>query len=213
MFPAYEALASDLARVFGARLKSVVGYGRPDREGAHALALVDRVTFGDLAALAPLATEWRRAGLAVPLILGREEFVRSLDVFPLEYGSIIADHVVISGASPFDGCEVSTADLRRACELQVKSHLIHLREGFLERAGNQQAIARLVAGSAPAFRTLLANLNRLDPSVDERAGISDAFVREIETAADNTIADPSPLVERYINAVERLWRIVDGWRQ
>ena len=58
----------------------------------------------------------------------------SLDAFPLEFGAILADHAVVSGASPFDGLTVDAADLRRACEVQARSHLLHLREGYIERA-------------------------------------------------------------------------------
>ena len=61
------------------------------------LGLFERVTFDDLARAVPLAAEWQRRGLAVPLLLSRHEFERTLDVFPLEYGNIIASHVVIVG--------------------------------------------------------------------------------------------------------------------
>src|SRR5690349_6940286 len=90
---ALQSLASDLSRVFGARLRSVVAYGL-DAPAAprllHALALVDRLAFDDLARCVPLAPGWQRRSLAVPLILELEEFLRTLDVFPLEYGDIIA---------------------------------------------------------------------------------------------------------------------------
>jgi len=126
---ALDTLASDLRRVFGGRLHSVAAYGLDDRpaasRGVHSLAMVERLTFADLAACVPLAAGWTRRGLAVPLILERREFERTLDVFPLEYGEIIARHVIIAGTDPFAGAAVSSADVRRACELAAKSHLIH----------------------------------------------------------------------------------------
>ena len=72
----------------------------------------------------------------MPLLLSRQEFARSLDVFPVEYGEIVANHVTIVGDDPFAGATIAEADLRRSCELQAKSHLIHLREGFLEAGGD-----------------------------------------------------------------------------
>ena len=74
--------------------------------------------------------------LAVPLLLSRDEFLRTLDVFPVEYGEIIANHRLIVGEDILAGLQVSEADLRRGCELQAKSHLIHLREGYLETGGS-----------------------------------------------------------------------------
>ena len=213
MDPRLSALARDLQRIFGARLQSLVTYGDPaDTDGVHTLALVERLSFEDLTACAPHVSGWQRAGLAVPLLLSRDEFVRTLDVFPIEYGYIIATHALISGDAPFTGMTIRDADLRRACELQTKSHLIHLREGYLESSGQTGRIGGMMAASAPALRALVRNLDRLEPGTAERAGMTPAFIDEIAAAGDTTIADPSALLSRYIDTVGRLWEEVDTWR-
>jgi hypothetical protein len=221
------ALVVDLQRVFGARLHSVAAYGLDAREAhggpLHAVALVERLTFEDLSACAPLAGSWERRGLDVPLLLERREFERTLDVFPIEYGEIIARHVRIDGPDPFAGVTVPMADLRRAVEQQAKSHLIHLREAYMESGGEVHAIARLVAASAPAFRALLLNIARLGgdteddiPAAAERQiGIPAAVVREVFSAGagnQSTIEEPTALLARYIDAAERVWSFVDTWR-
>ncbi len=220
MHPRVQQLAADLRRIFGARLRSLVSYGDPHGagdagahdEGQATLALVDRLTFQDLAACAPLVGSWRKAGLAVPLVLARDEFLRTLDVFPVEYGAIIGRHEVVAGEDPFAGMRVSETDLRRACELQAKSHLIHLREGYLESGGQPVAVARLMTASASSLKVLAANLESLDPGIDDRAGLTPELVREVEAAASSAIAEPSALFARYLAAVERLWEQVDRWR-
>ena len=213
MNPGVKTLTADLQRIFGTRLQSVVAYsGDEYDDGAHVLALVDGLTFSDLTACAPRMADWRRAGAAAPLILTKDEFLRTLDVFPLEYGGIIASHQLVLGKDLLAGLRVSDADLRRGIELQAKSHLIHLREGYIESGGNPKAVGQLIAASAPALSSLLANLRRLDPAAAERAGIASELVKEIAGAADATIADPSPLLARYLSAVERLWQEVDRWR-
>lgn len=224
---ALDALAADLGRVFDKRLRTLAAYGLETPSASprllHSLALVDRLSFDDLAKCAPLATVWRRRSLAVPLILELEEFLRTLDVFPLEYGDIIAHHVLIAGTSPFANARVVQTDVRRACELAAKSHLIHLREAFLETAGDSNAVGRLIAASAPAFVTLLRNIARLadDHETDVAAtaerqiGIPADVVREVVSSAAGTrsgIADPSALLSRYIDASERIWEYVDTWR-
>ncbi len=222
---ALEGLAADLRRVFGARLHSIAAYGfdAPDGRLVHTLALVDRLSFDDLARCAPLAAEWRRRSLAVPLILERDEFLRTLDVFPLEYGDIIASHVVVAGGDPFATARVSAADVRRACELSAKSHLIHLREAFIESGADPQAVGGLIAASAPAFRALLRNIGRLADDDDSdvaataerQIGIPASVVREVMAAGagtHSTIAEPTVLLSRYIAAAERVWEYVDTWR-
>jgi hypothetical protein len=227
---AVRTLAVDLRHVFGTRLHSLLAYGIGEQSGdeqpLHTLALVERVTFDDLAACAPAADTWNRRGLAVPLIISREEFLRTLDVFPLEYDEIITDHVVVEGVNPFVSVRVPETDLRRAIELQAKSHLIHLREGFLESGREQGAIRRLVAASVPAFRTLLANLARLnghaarsDAAIADSAArtmdLDASMIREVlaSPAASTAAVDPSALLGRYVAAVERIWRYVDAWRR
>jgi hypothetical protein len=206
-------LAADLRRLFGARLQSVVAYGdmEDDNEEVHTLALVEQLTFQDLAACAPLAAGWRRAGLAVPLLLSRSEFARTLDVFPIEYGEIIARHAVVLGDDPFAGLSVNPSDLRRACELQVKSHLIHLRGGYVESGGEPAAVGRLLSASAASLRAVVANVERLDPGAVARAGITPALIQEIASAGSSTIAEPSALLGRYVAALEQLWQQVDAW--
>ena len=234
---ALDALVGDLERIFGARLGSVLAYdldrgagNENDDELLHALALVDAIAFGDLTRMVPLAPAWRKAGLAIPLVLTKHEFIRTLDVFPLEYGNIIASHVVIAGENPFAGVHVADADRRRGCELEAKSHVIHLREGFLDTRGDARTIAGLIAASAPAFRTVLANIVRLERDsslqhgsldddslprlAEETIGIPAAVVRDVLASGrtSTAAADPSALLARYIDASERVWRFVDGWK-
>jgi hypothetical protein len=224
---ALDSLASELGRVFGARLRSVVAYGLDIPSASprilHTLALVDRLAFEDLTRCLPLTDGWRRRSLAVPLILELEEFLRTLDVFPLEYGDIIAHHVVVFGSNPFGAARVAPDDTRRACELSAKSHLIHLREGFLETHGHADAVGRLIAASAPAFVALLRNIARLAdedstdlPAMAERQiGVPPDVVREVISAGAgtrSTIAEPTALLSRYIAASERVWEYVDTWR-
>ena len=223
---ALDTLAADLRQVFGNRLFSVSAYGltADTEDEIRSIALVDRLSFEDLAACVPLARGWDTKGLAVPLILERDEFVRTLDVFPLEYGEIIEHHVPIYGDDPFEGLQVADADRRRACELQAKSHLIHLREGFLEARGDPRAVATLIAASAEGYRRLLINLlvlaapssrhrHDLEDAAERHLGVSAALTHDVLTArTTSTIADPTALMARYVGAVERLWEFVDAWK-
>jgi hypothetical protein len=223
-------VAADLRSVFGDRLTSVVAYG-PHLEG-HAdapltsLALVTTLTLADLEGCARFAHKWSRARVATPLILPEDEFRRSLDAFPLEYGEIMRAHVRVFGADPFAGMSIAPDDLRRACETQVKSHLVHLREGFVEAGGHPSRIAELVAASAPGFAALLRNVARLNGvnSGDRMqmtregariAGLPSGIVSEmlaLEHAATIPTGDPARLFPEYLAAVEQLARAVDTWR-
>lgn len=227
---AAETLVSDLRHIFAARLRSVVAYG-PHIEGVDeapltCLALVESLSVSDLEACARIETEWERRRLATPLLLPEDEFRRSLDAFPLEYGEIIRAHARVFGADPFDGMAIPREDLRRACETQVKSHLVHLREGYIEAGNRPQRVADLVTASAPAFAALLRHVAQLAGApVASRseatlagahaAGISDSVVRDVlalERPSNLPTADAARLFPQYLAAVEQLARTIDTWR-
>ena len=224
------ALVADLKHVFAGRLRSVVAYGRRvegvDDADLTCLALVDSCGITDLEACAKLAHQWQRQRLAIPLILPDQEFRRSLDAFPLEYAEIVRAHALVFGANPFEQVSIPVDDLRRACETQVKSHLLHLREGFIETAGRPQAVADLVCTSAPAFAALLRNVARLngvgsaargDATREgaRAAGLTDAIVADVlalDRPSTIQTTDAARLFPQYLAAVEQLARAVDRWR-
>lgn len=205
-------------------------YGGPVDGQSHApltaLVLVSSLTLPDLEACARRAPHWERTAIATPLLLAEDEFRRSLDAFPLEFGEIIRAHRPLFGADPFDGLAIPRDHLRTACETQVKSHLLHLREGFIESHGNPEAVARLVVASAPAFTALLRNVARLnDVSTSEHmdatragaraAGMPDGLISDLLTLEQRSAmpaADPARLLPAYLDAVEQLARTIDTWR-
>jgi hypothetical protein len=193
----------------------------------HTLAVVHQLGFSDLEMLAQRCGAWRRAGLATPVLIDKAELARSLDAFPIELGSVIARYEVVAGTDPFASSRINPADLRRACEVQVRSHLLHLREGYLETDGVPASIARLVARSAAPLLTLLTDLALLDGErglpytalaawASRLTGERDSiFADVLALAAPGTTgqADMARLFPRYLAAVERLAGYVDSWRE
>lgn len=219
---------SDLRTIFAERLNSVVAYGA-HVEGAtetplRLLALVTSLSPSDLDACARHAGRWQRTGIAVPLLLPQDEFRQSLDAFPLEYGEIQRSHQHVFGGDPFDGVDIAPADVRRACETQIKSHLIHLREGYVQTGGDPAGIADLVSGSAPAFAALLRHVARLShgaPTDRREATTQGARAAQLPERVvgdllamehGNTPVDAARLFPEYLAAVEQLSRAVDTWR-
>jgi hypothetical protein len=229
-----------LREIFGDRLQSFAVYGsnastsRPattSHEGhttpapVQTLAILGSLTRDDLHRCAAHIAEWHEAGLATPLLLTASEFRRSLDSFPLEFAAILANHIVVSGTNPFEGLHVDPGDIRRACEVQARSHLLHLREGFIETQGRPDALAVLIVRSAAPFAALLASLARLQglPSGDDTTAgrqvernlhvtpgvITD--VVELAHVTEISSAEAVRIFPAYLDAAERLVAYVDGW--
>lgn len=226
-----QPVVVDLEQIFGERLKAVVGYGWQQYGRVPSLALVASLTLDDLSACAAQAARWHRAGAATPLVLTPQEFERSLDAFPIEYSEILATSELVAGHHPFNGLTVAREDLRRACEVQVKSHLLHLREDFLESGARPSHVAGIVRESAPAFAALLRHLAYLDRSSDSdptsttavligyaagRIGLDARLVSDLLALSEPDGAlsvDPVRIFPAYLAAVERLAAFIDQWRQ
>jgi hypothetical protein len=228
---ATDSLVADLRTVFGERLQSVCVYG-PHADGQAAtgpiasLALVSTLTSSDLDACGRAVHSWHRQGLATPLLLPGHEFARSVDAFPLEYAEMQRAHATVYGADPFAAIAIAADDLRRACETQVKSLLLHLREEYIEAAGRPVAVADLVQASAPAFAALLRNVARLHGVTTSirveatregarRAGLAEDIVADVlalEQPAGLPSTDAARFFPEFLAAVEQLARFVDTWR-
>jgi hypothetical protein len=225
---AVRTLDRDLRELFGTRLRSVVAYGTEDgAEGssASALAIVESLTADDLLACAVHAAGWQELGLATPLLVAAHEFGRSLDAFPFEFGAILANYVVVSGGDPFAGLRVEPADLRRACEVQARSHLLHLREGYIETGNRGDAVAELIRQSAAPLAALVKSVTRLQGSESKSA---EAAGRHLEgtlgltpgsltavikvSPSTNLSADNARrMFPTYLQAVEALTSYIDRW--
>jgi hypothetical protein len=159
-------------------------------------------------------------------VLAAHEFDRSLDAFPLEFAAMLADHTVVAGANPFETLTVDAGDVRRAIEVQARSHLLHLREGYIETRGRADALAVLIVRSAPAFAALVTSIARLeghdtyDASAAARhgeglLGIESNIITKIVGLVDVqeiASADADQLFPPYLDAVQRLVQYVDHWR-
>jgi hypothetical protein len=225
---ATRALDRDLRELFGARLRSVVAYGSEDagrQRSESALAIVDSLTADDLLACASHALDWQDSGLATPLLVAAHEFGRSLDAFPFEFGTILANYTVVSGADPFAGLRVEPADFRRACEVQARSHLLHLREGYIETGNRGDAVAELIRRSAAPLAALMQSVTRLQGANHKSA---EAAGRHLEgtlalkpgsltdvvklSASTNVSADEARrMFPPYLHAVEALTSYIDRW--
>lgn len=216
---------ADLQDIFGVRLHAFVTYA-PSVTPRPSLALVDSLDMSDLTSCAGRVKRWQQAGAATPVVLTRGEFARSLDVFPVEFGEIIASHETHFGEDPFAGLAVAPGDLRRACEGQVRSLLLHVREDYMEAAGAPREVARVVVESAAQFRSLLNLLARLDGErlegrdlatwaatllrLDARV-VSD--VLHVAHDPDKSGVDAGRLFPEYLAAIEQVARRIDEWAE
>jgi hypothetical protein len=160
--PPFRELATLLARLVGDHLLGLSAFGGwladdPLYDGTPARSVAVLRQF-DLRMLDELAREGVRLGklgLRAPLMMTPEYIAQSCDTFPLELLEIQRQHVVLFGEDHFAALQFGRGDVRLQCERELKSELIHLRQGLLAAAGQYKHLGAVCRQEAErAMRVL-----------------------------------------------------------
>ena len=107
----------------------------------------------------------------------------------------------------------------------MRSHLLHLRQGYIETAGRSDAVADLISRSAGSLAALLKNVARLQGGasdtveaasrhVEKTAGLTSGPFSEVAAcAAGKTLTSDRAreLFPDYLEAVSQLTNFIDRW--
>ncbi|MEO7999888.1 MAG: nucleotidyltransferase domain-containing protein, partial [Gemmatimonadaceae bacterium] len=133
-----EELVKQLTQMYGTGLRSVVLYGSAasgedvkGKSDQNVLVIVDRLDRTRLQQLAQTTRAWIDAGNPPPLTLTHAEWLRSADIFPMEYADILERHRILHGENPLGGIRVAPRDLRLQVEHEAMGKLLKLRAGVM----------------------------------------------------------------------------------
>jgi hypothetical protein len=217
-------LIAQLKAIYGPELVGVTLYGSAAR-GEHiekysdlnVLVVVERITMDHLRKESSVAHAWQAAGNPPPLTMSRSEWMGSADIFPIEYGDILAHHKVLDGSLPLAGITVAQSDLRLQLEHEAMSKLLRLRHAVLMAGRDRKAQRELLETSISAMLVLLRATLRLvgeSPPADstamcervrERCGIdTSAALRIVHHTRGKPLAaeEIEPLIERYLGEAQ-----------
>jgi hypothetical protein len=117
--------------------------------------------------LAPLGKKYGKKKIAAPLVMTPTYIEDSLDAFPVEFLDLKLIHKTIYGPDLFAGIQVIPADLRLQCEREIKTKLIHLRQGYISSLGKKDLLSALLVrsftGSMALFRAIISLLGKEPP--------------------------------------------------
>lgn len=135
--------------VFQDNLKSVMLYGSyagtrfvPGVSDVNVLVIVEEVVPEELAALSSRAYRLINKHRITPLILSEAEFLRSADVFPMEYLDIASRNRLLFGSDISTTLEFSNRNLRHQVEHQLRGSLISLRQLVVAARGRKSVLRR-----------------------------------------------------------------------
>ena len=229
-----EELVSQLQKVYGAQLRTVVLYGSaaagehiPKRSDYNVLVIVDELTMQHMRAEAAVARAWAEAGNPPPLTLTLAEWQGSADIFPMEYADILERHRVLHGTPPFEGIAVDRDHLRLQLEHEAMGKLLKLRQGILASGGSEKAQIDLLAASLSTIMVIFraverlhgavppTDYDRLSHDVARRVGLdAEPFarvVRHVRGVAKIGTADVGGILKGYLDGMYQLVSYLDRY--
>jgi hypothetical protein len=174
---------------------------RTGRSDINLLLILDDLSPRTLGALTGPFGAWRKSGYEPPLVIGRSEWMRATDVFPIEITDMRSGYEVLRGPDPLVGLTVSPTDLRHALERELRGKLLRLRQGYVAAAGDAKALGSLAGRSAATVMVLLRSLLVLLGRPVPREPV------EVAAAAASAMGmDGEPLLNVIRHRAERAWR-------
>ena len=226
-----QTYVKEVTGTFGEQMEGLLLYGSavrgefiPGRSNLNILLLVSSYDSAVLKQYSALHRRWSKEQIMVPLFLTEEELHMSAAVFPLEFLEIQEQHRVLGGRDPFIGFHVKTDRLRDAVVQGFASHLLRLRQRYVEGGGGAEATTILLLLSITSMLPLLRGVQRLlgrPPLSHSDAAISDVaedLKLDLQGLLDAWLLkrgqiSPGPhevprLFDRYLQAATQLTRAV-----
>ncbi len=161
-----EKLTSDYRGVFGEKLISVVMYGcavtheyKPGSSAINIFLLVTDASLEYIHKCTDVHKYWYRRGVMTPLIMSRDFFETSLDLYPVDYLHIQSNYRVLFGEDVFSTLDIQKEHLRMQCERELKQLSLNLREEYLQADCRKKILTDLLEDTInrlfPLFNALL----------------------------------------------------------
>ena len=160
----------------------------PGRSDVNFLLLLDDTSSAALLRLTPAVKEWHTKGFAPPLIMGREEWVRSADVFPIEITDMQLSHRMLCGIDPVQGVAVDPSDLREAVEKELRGKLVRLRQAYVRFGDSGQILGGFAVASISTYFAMLRCLAVLSHKTPGKTATETAASLAAELGGDAEVA-------------------------
>lgn len=125
------------------------------RSDVNLLVVLDDASPAALERLTPAVSAWHDRGWTPPLLVGRDEWQRATDVFPIEITDMQLAYRVLTGPDPVAPLRVEPADLRRALEQSLRGTLVHLRQAYARFSGMMPTLGGFASTSISEVLVLL----------------------------------------------------------
>jgi len=191
----------------------------------NSVVVLNSMDLGFITFLAPLGKKYGKQRIAAPLVMTPEYISSSLDAFPIEFLDFSLIHKTVYGADILRDLQLDRSNLRLQCEREIKTKLIHLRQGYISSLGKKELLSavlvRSITGSMALFRAVISLLGKESPVmrvdvvhlIGSSATIDPTIFGQLLALKANRIKPSEQelheFFERYYHALEAMGKIID----
>lgn len=214
-------LVNSLKEIYGESIASVILYG----ENQNIMVIFNEFDAADLAKAIPVIKKWRKTNKPLPIVMSKDEWLSSADIYPVEYTEIKNNYKILFGEDVVCPITVSKHNLRIQSEYEIKNLLVRLRQLYLGNSDKPQFMLKTLEDiSASIIRILKSALTLFDIEVPEdysdviqkvteiRKFDGEIFVEILSAMENKRKVAPQKvdsLVQRAVNSLDLLYRFIN----
>jgi predicted nucleotidyltransferase len=203
-----EDFLPELHDIFGEAVKSVILYGSAARgsyvHGNSDVNLLIIIKESDPQKILDLGSEHARLIKKLRLslhILSEGEFIRSADIFPMEYLDIREAGKVLYGEDISERLKLTKQNLRHQVEERLRGNINALRQALIASRGSSRLLSELLRESFGTLMAPLRGLIRLKTAAFEEAASQNAA-----SSASGSSDDPAGEID-LLDQIGRVYEI------
>lgn len=170
-----DKFVEKLKEHFGENLISVIAFGSQAnvenvKNNLNLMIVTNELSAESLHAISKPVQNWVKAKNPVPVIMNKDEWYSSFDVYAIEYGDIKSNYRIIYGADLVQDIRINKPDLRLQCESELKDLLLKYKVNFLMNIDSDREMKRFIDIVIKTILVIFRSILRLhDKDVPYRA--------------------------------------------
>ena len=170
-----DKFVEELKNTLGENLLSVIAFGsqanvEDAKYNLNLMIVTNELTAENLYDISKPVKKWVKGKNPIPVIMNRDEWYSSFDVYAIEYADIKENYRIIYGEDLIPTISINKYFLRLQCESELKSLLLKYKNNFLMNVKSDREMKKLLNNVIKTLLVIFRSVLRLhDSAVPYRA--------------------------------------------
>lgn len=170
-----DKLVNSLKEKLSDNLLSVIAFGsqanvEDAKNNLNLMIVTNELDAGNLYEISKPIKKWVKAKNPIPVIMNKDEWYSSFDVYAIEYADIRSNYRIIYGEDLTQNISINKYFLRLQCESELKSLLLKYKNNFLMNIKSDKEMKKLLMNVIKTLLVIFRSVLRLhDSEVPYRA--------------------------------------------